>query len=58
MHVAPMLRVSDNEQTGFVVDAVTGAPNVPIGGADFESWFARRLYTERLLVERLPTPDE
>lgn len=49
VHVAPMLQVSDNEQTGFVVDAITGAPNVPIGGADFESWFARRLYTERLL---------
>ena len=50
-HVAPMLQVSDNEQTGFVVDAVTGAPNGPAGDADFEAWFERRLYTERLLDE-------
>lgn len=48
-HVAPMLQVSDNVETGFVVDAITGAPNEPIESADFESWFARRLYTERLL---------
>jgi hypothetical protein len=51
-HVAPMLRVSDNVETGFVVDAITGAPNGPAEGADFESWFARRLYTERLLEAR------
>lgn len=50
-HVAPMLRVSDNVETGFVVDAITGAPNAPAEGADFEAWFARRLYTERLLEE-------
>lgn len=49
-HVAPMLRVSDNVQTGFVVDAVTEAPNGPVDGADFEAWFGRRLYTERLLA--------
>lgn len=48
-HVAPMLQASDNVQTGFVVDAITGAPNGPAESADFESWFARRLYTERLL---------
>ena len=50
-HVAPMLEVSDNMETGFVVDAISGAPNAPADGADYESWFARRLYTERLLAE-------
>jgi hypothetical protein len=50
-HVAPMLRVSDNVETGYVVDAVTGAPNGPAEGADYDAWFARRLYTERLLAE-------
>lgn len=48
-HVAPMLETSDNVETGFVVDAITGAPNAPAEGADYEAWFARRLYTERLL---------
>lgn len=48
-HVAPMLRVSDNVETGFVVDAITGAPNGPVEGADVEAWIARRLSTERLL---------
>jgi hypothetical protein len=50
-HVAPMLGVSDNVETGFVVDAITGAPNGPVEGADYDAWFARRLYTERLLAE-------
>jgi protein phosphatase methylesterase 1 len=50
-HVAPMLRDSDNVATGHVVDAVTGAPNGPVEGADFETWSARRLYTERLLEQ-------
>ncbi len=50
-HVAPMLRTSDNVQTGFVVDAITGAPNGPVEGADVEAWIARRLSTERLLGE-------
>jgi hypothetical protein len=50
-HVAPMLEVSDNVETGFVVDAVSGAPNGPAEGADYDAWFARRLYTERLLAE-------
>jgi protein phosphatase methylesterase 1 len=49
-HVAPMLRVSDNVETGFVVDAITGAPNGPAEGADYEAWFAKRLYTERYLA--------
>ena len=51
-HVAPMLEVSDNVETGFVVDAVTGAPNGPADGADYEAWFAKRLYTEKLLAEQ------
>lgn len=50
-HVAPMLGVSDNVETGFVVDAITGAPNGPVEGADYGAWFARRLYTEKLLAE-------
>ena len=50
-HVAPMLGVSDNVETGFVVDAITGAPNGAAEGADYDAWFARRLYTERLLAE-------
>lgn len=48
-HVAPMLRVSDNVETGFVVDAITGAPNGPVEGADADAFVARRLYTENLL---------
>lgn len=51
-HVAPMLQVSDNVETGIVVDAVTEAPNAPADGADYEAWFAKRLYTERLLDAR------
>jgi protein phosphatase methylesterase 1 len=50
-HVAPMLEVSDNVETGFVVDAVSGVTNGPADGVDFESWFAKRLYTENLLAE-------
>jgi len=50
-HVAPMLEVSDNVETGIVVDAITGAPNRPAEDADYEAWLARRLYTERLLEE-------
>jgi hypothetical protein len=50
-HVRPMLEVSDNVETGFVVDAITGVPNGPVENADFDAWFARRLYTERLLEE-------
>lgn len=48
-HVAPMLRVSDNVETGFVIDAITGAPNAPVEGADADAFIARRLYTENLL---------
>jgi len=49
--VLPMLRDSDNVATGVVVDAITGAVNGPVEGADFDAWFARRLYTENLLAE-------
>ncbi len=49
--VLPMLRDSDNVATGVVVDAITGAVNGPVDGADYEAWFARRLYTENLLAE-------
>lgn len=48
--VAPMLRVSDNVATGRVVDAITGAVNAPVEGADYDAFFERRLYTERLLA--------
>jgi hypothetical protein len=46
-----MLRDSDNVATGVVVDAITGAVNGPVEGADFDAWFERRLYTENLLSE-------
>jgi hypothetical protein len=48
-HVAPMLRVSDNVETGYVVDAISGVRNGPTEGADYDAWFAKRLYTENLL---------
>jgi len=47
--VRPMLEVSDNVATGVVVDAITGATNGPVEGADLEAWLGRRLYTEDLL---------
>jgi protein phosphatase methylesterase 1 len=50
-HVAPMLQVSDNVETGYVVDAISGAPNGPVDGVDFADWSRRRLYTERLLAD-------
>ncbi len=49
--VAPMLEVSDNVATGVVVDAITGTVNAPAEGADYDAWFARRLYTENLLQQ-------
>ena len=48
--VLPMLRDSDNVATGVVVDAITGAVNAPVEGADYDAWFERRLYTEKLLA--------
>ena len=50
--VLPMLRDSDNVATGVVVDAITGAANGPVDGADFDAWRARRFYTEELLQRR------
>ncbi len=47
--VLPMLRDSDNVATGVVVDAITGAVNGPVEGADFVVWYGKRLYTEKLL---------
>ncbi len=47
--VLPMLRDSDNVATGVVVDAITETVNGPVEGADYDAWFGRRLYTERLL---------
>ena len=44
-----MLVDSDNVATGVVVDAVSGAPNGPVEGADYDAWFRRRLVTEDLL---------
>jgi hypothetical protein len=49
--VLPMLRDSDNVATGVVVDAITGAANAPVEDADYDAWFARRLYTENFLAE-------
>ncbi|MCC6547664.1 serine hydrolase [Candidatus Sumerlaeota bacterium] len=45
--IAPMIRVSSNEATGEVVDAITGAPNTDQG--DFEAWMQKRRYTQRYL---------
>jgi len=50
-HVRPMIAESDNVATGAVVDAITGAPNGPVEGADLEAWIERRLYAERVLEE-------
>ena len=47
--VRPMIVESDNVATGVVVDAVTGAPNGPVDGADVDAWIAKRLYTEDVL---------
>lgn len=45
--VGPMIRVSSNEATGEVIDAITGAPNTDTG--DFNAWVEKRRYTERYL---------
>ena len=47
--VRPMIVESDNVATGVVVDAVTGAPNGPVEGANVDAWIDRRLYSERVL---------
>jgi len=48
--VRPMIEVSDNVQTGVVVDAITGAPNTTSG--DFSAWLAKRRYTANYLSGR------
>jgi sterol desaturase/sphingolipid hydroxylase (fatty acid hydroxylase superfamily) len=48
-YVRPMIVESDNVATGFVVDAISGAPNASVDGADVEHWIEQRRYTERVL---------
>jgi hypothetical protein len=51
-HVRPMIGVSDNLQTGVVVDSITGAPNIinmTSYGSQFDQWYHKRLYTHRFL---------
>lgn len=54
--VRPMIEVSDNYATGLVVDAITGAPNLPsvTSSSDpaFLPWYNKRLYTENYLSGR------
>lgn len=54
--VYPMIKDSDNIATGRVVDAITGAPNIPgmrkASDPAFQSWLAKRLYTENFLSGR------
>jgi protein phosphatase methylesterase 1 len=50
-HVRPMIVESDNVATGVVVDAISGAPNGPVGGADVNAFIEKRRYTERVLGE-------
>ncbi len=52
--VRPMIEVSSNEQTGVVVDAITGAPNYSTSSQDaaFFTWYAKRQYTENFLSAR------
>jgi len=49
--VRPMVIDSDNVATGQVVDALSGAPNLESGtDSEFDTWLAKRRYTERLLA--------
>jgi len=48
-YVRPMVVKSRNVATGVVVDAITGAPNGPVEGADVSVWIEKRRYTERVL---------
>ncbi len=53
--VRPMIEKSDNVQTGVVVDAITGVPNLPdlqIINDEFRTWIEKRRYTERYLESR------
>jgi len=49
--VGPMIANSDNDATGVVVDAITGAPNYATSTPDatFWQWFAAREYTRNYL---------
>jgi len=49
--VRPMIVESSNVATGEVVDAVTGAPNGPVEGADLAAFIEKRRYTERIIGE-------
>ena len=50
VHVRPMIVISDNVATGFVVDRLSGVLNVTDSAASgFDSWLAARRYTERVL---------
>lgn len=55
-HVRPMIVVSDNVQTGFVVDAITSTTNIDDLTTDsdprYAAWYDARLYTERFLQKR------
>jgi len=48
--VRPMIEVSDNVQTGVVIDNITGAPNTTTG--DFTTWVNKRWYTRNYLQGR------
>ncbi|AGY59623.1 serine hydrolase [Gloeobacter kilaueensis] len=51
-HLRPMVVDSSNEETGEVVDAITGAPNRPATSSNtpgYREWYSRRLYTENFL---------
>ncbi len=48
--VRPMIEVSDNFETGVVVDTITGAPNTSSGS--FSTWMSKRRYTENFLNAR------
>jgi protein phosphatase methylesterase 1 len=54
-YVRPMVIVSSNLDTGYVVDAITNTKNIDdmtsINDARWAHWFYRRLSTERLLQE-------
>jgi sterol desaturase/sphingolipid hydroxylase (fatty acid hydroxylase superfamily) len=47
----PMILTSSNVATGWVVDAISGAPNGPPEGADLGAFIERRRFTERVLED-------
>jgi beta-lactamase class A len=54
--VGPMIRVSDNVQTGVVVDIVTSTTNIAdlttSGDPRYAAWYEARLYFEKYFAER------